>query len=146
WTQHVTAVEALALCRAESPRHFDHLPVPCRKIIEDGVAEYVLTGAAGTDVRPAAAGDHGKLQFIVHQLAVFWPFHHRPGTADAEPVGDVEDGNLLVDVRQWVRGRRHEPFGLRLIAAFAREMDLHALRPLHNVLGEGHGVTKLARQ
>ena len=78
-TDRVGAVEALALGRAQTAPRLDRLPVPCGKVVEDRVAEYMGACFGDGDIGRRALGDEAEFKLVIDDLAVARPIDCGPG-------------------------------------------------------------------
>ena len=144
-SQHVAAVETLALGGAEPALHFHPLPVARGKIVEDRIAEDMRGGLAGGNVRAGSSRHDSDLQFVVHHFAVTRPEHRRAGSDHREAIGDVIDRKLSVDRRHLAERRLQRGAERRLAALGARLQGQHAAWRLADVPFERHRIAHLAR-
>src|SRR5205085_11068863 len=89
----------LALARTELPGHFFRLFVASREVVEDAVAEDVLSCALLADVLAALTDVAAELELEVQALAVARPRHIGVRAADREAVRVIENRPLVPDLR-----------------------------------------------
>src|SRR3954454_2985834 len=142
---HVAAIETLALGGTEAALHFDALGVARGKIVEDRVAEDVVFGFYRRDIGALVLRDDAEFQLVIHHLAVARPLYRGVGAAHAEPVGDVVDRLLAIDLGQFGKRLGIEPLQLRDVVFRARCEFQLAARRLPDVQRKRHAVAHLPR-